>query len=535
MSFFYIFFITNSAAQSSNIIGHHNKIVDVVSHNTPTKIESSVKELMGIIENNRLKKLNGSTSVPDSIMVNLGNGIVEKHYYTYNANGLIAEEQIRTLINSLPQKLTRTTNTYNDVGKKILAVTEISSTFGWENTVKYISEYDLMGNRSLQLVQNWENNNWINFRRLIDEYNLDGKSTVSVNETWDGTQWVPSARYTNEYDQDANMTSSIIKFESGGVLENWRMSTYTYDSAGNNLTWSDLWWEDGAWFELSRYIYEYDSENRIISTNYLSASGSDSLQAKFITIYDYPQKSIKTSVTYDYVEGELVPTDRSTTNLNANGDRVYILREEFSVDILDWVNSFQSNFTYNGDGILTDYLYEVWEDSAWINAQKYTNEFDSKGNNTYQSFKLWDNGEWVAISSSIIITISDELEFWFFALEVFVYYSVPASSIDENNIVSTEFKLEQNYPNPFNPRTMIEYSLPKTSDVKLTVYNVNGREIRGLVQGQKDAGNHSAVWNALDENGNAVSSGVYFYQIEIIPKDTKTQSFFEVKKMILMK
>jgi len=120
------------------------------------------------------------------------------------------------------------------------------------------------------------------------------------------------------------------------------------------------------------------------------------------------------------------------------------------------------------------------------------------------------------------------------AFEV-VNYTITAIDIKKTEAAPSSFALFQNYPNPFNPETTIEYNLPNTAEVILTVYNVNGRQIQRLAHGQKEAGNHSAMWNALDESGNAVSSGVYFYQIEVIAKDKKSQSFFEVKKMILMK
>jgi len=100
---------------------------------------------------------------------------------------------------------------------------------------------------------------------------------------------------------------------------------------------------------------------------------------------------------------------------------------------------------------------------------------------------------------------------------------------------TTDFALIQNYPNPFNPETTIEFSLPKISHVTLTVYDLNGREIRKLLNEQKEAGYYSVMWNARDNNGEAVSSGVYFYQIEIQAKDSESKAFLDVKKMILMK
>ncbi|MEO8169093.1 MAG: T9SS type A sorting domain-containing protein, partial [bacterium] len=67
------------------------------------------------------------------------------------------------------------------------------------------------------------------------------------------------------------------------------------------------------------------------------------------------------------------------------------------------------------------------------------------------------------------------------------------------------YVLHQNYPNPFNPSTTVNFDLPEPATVSLVVYDVLGRKVTDLVNGSKEAGYHSATWNAKD-----VSSGVYF-------------------------
>ena len=85
-----------------------------------------------------------------------------------------------------------------------------------------------------------------------------------------------------------------------------------------------------------------------------------------------------------------------------------------------------------------------------------------------------------------------------------------------------------NYPNPFNPKTTIEYSIPQDSKVELKIYNIKGQKVRILVNELLPAGEHSAIWNGKDSNGNRVSSGIYFYKLE-------AGDFQKVRKMILLK
>ena len=75
------------------------------------------------------------------------------------------------------------------------------------------------------------------------------------------------------------------------------------------------------------------------------------------------------------------------------------------------------------------------------------------------------------------------------------------------------FALGQNYPNPFNPSTVIPYQLATAGRVRLEVFNVLGQRVATLVDGDRSAGVHTAVWDATDESGRAVGAGVYIYRL----------------------
>jgi len=74
-------------------------------------------------------------------------------------------------------------------------------------------------------------------------------------------------------------------------------------------------------------------------------------------------------------------------------------------------------------------------------------------------------------------------------------------------------RLARNHPNPFNPKTAIAFSLARGGAAKLTVYDVQGRAVKTLVDGVLDAGEHQAVWDGRDEAGRALASGLYFYKL----------------------
>jgi len=90
------------------------------------------------------------------------------------------------------------------------------------------------------------------------------------------------------------------------------------------------------------------------------------------------------------------------------------------------------------------------------------------------------------------------------------------------------FKLIQNYPNPFNASTIIAYTLPEPTRVRLTVYNVLGQPVRQLVSGQQAAGEYRLGWDGNDEYGREASSGIYLYKLE-------TDKQVMVRRMVLLR
>ncbi len=88
--------------------------------------------------------------------------------------------------------------------------------------------------------------------------------------------------------------------------------------------------------------------------------------------------------------------------------------------------------------------------------------------------------------------------------------------------------LHQNFPNPFNPETTISFDMPINGNAKVDIFNVKGQLVKNLFNGNAPAGRTSMVWNSTDNNGKAVTSGIYFYRLS-------TENRTETRKMMLMK
>lgn len=112
------------------------------------------------------------------------------------------------------------------------------------------------------------------------------------------------------------------------------------------------------------------------------------------------------------------------------------------------------------------------------------------------------------LSVDVSISVGDQ-QFWQDEIYMVGYVNTHCGGNTQPN----NFKLHQNYPNPFNPLTTISYALPTTSDVTLTMYDVAGKLVTTLQRAHQPAGWYDIQWDATDDSGNPVSTGVYFCRL----------------------
>ncbi len=118
----------------------------------------------------------------------------------------------------------------------------------------------------------------------------------------------------------------------------------------------------------------------------------------------------------------------------------------------------------------------------------------------------WEGGQCWPVAAGILDDVSDE-------------------SI---NVVPYSYSLKQNLPNPFNPTTQISFTLERSSQTVISVFNILGERVRILVDHKLSAGLHTVEWDGKDDKGQPLSSGLYLYKME-------TEEYTETRKMILLK
>ena len=116
------------------------------------------------------------------------------------------------------------------------------------------------------------------------------------------------------------------------------------------------------------------------------------------------------------------------------------------------------------------------------------------------------------------------------------YFSNPFNKntpVEDETVIPEKFSFSQNFPNPFNPSTTLSYYLPAGSEVELTIFNANGKQIKMLEKGMRSAGTHKVRWEGKDGNLNHVPSGIYIARLSC--KSEGKKSIIMSRKLMLIK
>jgi len=161
--------------------------------------------------------------------------------------------------------------------------------------------------------------------------------------------------------------------------------------------------------------------------------------------------------------------------------------------------------------------YEVTDDMLSLSAEfDFCENMDDYYYYYYDSLNCYDMFE----MQFGIMDIQDiTLDFW-----MEMSYSGPLAIAGEIGLQPGQFKLHQAYPNPFNPTTTLKYEMGSAGPVSIDVFDVNGRKIRSLYNGIQIPGQHEIRWDAKDDHGRSMSSGVYLFKVNVNGKQQTAKS-----------
>jgi len=302
---------------------------------------------------------------------------------------------------------------------------------------------------------------------------------------------------------------------------------------------------DGALYDLFGYSVSINDNYIFISAlnddDNGEQSGSVYVYQNTGSNWEYHSKLISSHYTLHDRFGTFISVSGDYIIIGAPGEEIgetYIFRLDNSNWIEDTILTASDGFYYNHFGrsvsISDDFIVVGACDCPDVGMSASAYFFEKEGSDWIERNKLTIEN-WGAFGYSVSISgenaiVGANLD-WGVSNATGAAYLISndGTSLDQKMITNLTNINVKNYPNPFNPTTTIEYSIQNDSKVNLTIYNIKGQKIKTLAQNEFTKGNHSIIWNGDDESGNSVSSGIYYYKLNI---DGKTEA---MRKCLLLK
>jgi hypothetical protein len=373
-----------------------------------------------------------------------------------------------------------------------------TNTFGTVNHITYLNPPTEQNNSAMNVAANANGKVVI----LLDPYretggNWAGSRLFTITSTDNGATWGSAVQIFNPH---------LVLGDSATPNGNGACDI-AVDNAGNTYSaWNSLG-VTGFFSEARLYVIKNGDEPTLVA-----GSGNS------------PQHPIPQSVTTMAAQSFFSSFDHPSISLSDDGQYVFV---SYSVTFQnDTLNGFNKAHIF--------YSYAKTSDMVWSNPIQVTDSGATSNDERYASINRVtpNQGGYYTIYMTYQKDrqpgnfCSANADHSFISRASLIFRKITDATligVNNNSTTAKEFKLNQNYPNPFNPTTTINYNVPSRSFVTLKIYNVNGQEVRTLVNGIQSAGNQQLVFDASN-----LPSGVYFYTIT-------AGDFKDTKKMILVK
>jgi outer membrane protein assembly factor BamB len=384
---------------------------------------------------------------------------------------------------------------------------------------------------------------------------------VQANRETDG--WVSAhdlrtgeLQWVNTYRTQAGQCLSPVLYDSVLLHES---GTYGGIEAINVMTGETQWWQ--KWYQIEAWspsifrdsVYGYLKHHLAVTAVHNPDSGVNiayTLLDAPCRPEDYPpeDKALSyvalTAVVFDTLRAIALLTEQEAMWAFDMDTRTYLWKKcAYFAQDYHWralpnpaIKDGRVYMTESGALAVYDLMTgeEIWRFSdtgEFCYPPVLTNDyvFVSGQFNTYMVDLSTHQKVWSFPAGGYLSVANDMLYIGGYLGTVYAFGPVPTDASDDpKEPLPSDYVLEQNYPNPFNPSTTIAFALPEQSHVRLSIYNVLGREVAVLVDGSLPAGSYSRVWDGTAHGGDRVSSGLYFYRLT-------TDEVELSKKMLLLK
>ena len=463
------------------------------------------------------KKMNGKKSInqsyfPDTAVVYSTTDTI-RLIYSYNANGKVIQILSQQLFNEQWRNLDLGTYTYDPNGNELCESVAGWSNGQWTNLWSDTFTYDSNDHELSYLNQYWSDGQLTNNLMSTFTYDVNGNKLTELFQVYNVGQWSNDWQHIYTYDSIGNKQTDLFQSYNGGWT-NGSLDTYHYNANGHVLDRLYQQWSNGQWINDSLNTYIYDASEYVLT--HLCEQWSNGQWTNYsLDTNTYDTNGYCLSHLYKQsVNGQLADNYLETFEYDTKGNQLSHLYQEWSIG--QWTNYSLDTHSYTEDGKELTHLFEQWSNGQWTNNFLISYTYDANGNILTEVSVMWSNSSWIPVDHMFPIGMGYRVSISYKLLYV--------TDISTNtNFIASNYSLSQNYPNPFNPSTTISFSLLSKSFVTLKIFDLMGREIATLINGEMSSGSHSQKWNASD-----LSSGIYFYRLQ-------TGSFTETKKLVLLR
>ena len=333
----------------------------------------------------------------------------------------------------------------------------------------------------------------------IGDFSIDEQSTAFTS--WGEPMGALGIGCTGTIQAEASIVSveDIPNDQGGRVYITFEKSLFDTDGLGRTEMYTIERWDEDQWVGLTS-VGAYGSEIYVVEATTLADSTSENnALMTYRVIANMDEGNYESEPASGYSIDNIAPG--MVTGLNAE--------VADGIVSLSWDHSQANDFSH----------YAVYYHTQ---ADFIPNEETMIGTHSLPTFEhnVDEIGEHYYIVSALDINENEG--------EHSEMVNVTLLSLVDVHGLPKTFALHQNYPNPFNPNTTIRYDLPEAGNVSITIYDMMGREITKLVNGQKEVGYHFIQWDGTNGMGYSVAAGVYMYTIQ-------AGEYRDLRKLIFLK
>ncbi len=352
----------------------------------------------------------------------------------------------------------------------------------WIEEMKW--DYNYSGDLLTMLnTFSWGDEGWKESGKSEFAYDASRRVISNTNSYLNEEQeWVIASISLTSYD-DSGRVSEILNYRNQGYMADTTKMVFTYDSVGNLIELLNQKYMNGEFSNQNVTKYYYENSNLISQENMFWYSTQLYYDNKDSIFYD--EFGRRTSrLHYKYYDGDYSKDYRYIWTFDEN-DR--IIEETYQDwEAIDWADPWKNTMTYDEAGNLIERFKKQLRNGNWTNKEITHLTFNTSNQLTDFSYYIWIVDDW---QRSVKFTYEHE------PLEV-----------EENLFIKNELI---NFPNPFSNETTIIFSLDKSTDVNISIYDINGKILKSEVLKGLASGEQQYKFNS----GN-LPSGIYLYRIE---------------------